>query len=206
MTARSKNPTAIARTAKREDTAPKKKTGTSNGSIAQARKCKDTSTDAAAATVDPNKPLTDKQKLFVGFWAQGESIHTASAKAGYADGAQFAYRMIRMPNVIRLYEELRARYEEASGMTFKKVSDMHVEAYEMAKLMAEPSTMVAAARELGKMHGYYAPVEQKITVTGNKLLDRINSMNEQELLKMVGESPTELISFATGDDETEDQT
>ena len=44
-------------------------------------------------------------------------------------------------------------------MTRKKVMDMLLESYDMAKLMAEPASMVSAAREIEKMCGYYAPVE-----------------------------------------------
>jgi len=65
--------------------------------------------------------------------------------------------------------------------------DMHLEAFEMAKLMSEPATMVSAAREVGKMCGYYAPVEHKLKVdiTGNIMVDRLNSMSDAELLKVI---------------------
>ena len=58
--------------------------------IPQARRGLDTSTNEGAAMVDPDKPLTEKQRLFVKLWAQGETIQTASARAGYGDGAAYA--------------------------------------------------------------------------------------------------------------------
>ena len=139
--------------------------------------------------VSPDKPLTDKQKAFIKFWAEGESLTTAAVKAGYNDGPSIAYRMARMPNVLALKAKYEAKYEEAAQMTRKKVMDMHLEAFEMAKLMAEPATMVSAAREVGKMCGYYAPVEHKIKVdiTGNIILDRMNSMSDAELLKVISQ-------------------
>ena len=47
--------------------------------------------------------------------------------------------------------------------------------------------MVAAAREVGKMCGYYAPVEHKmkVDVTGNIVVDKLNSMSDAELLKLI---------------------
>lgn len=147
----------------------------------------DTSTYEGAQQVDPNKPLTEKQKLFVKYWAQGESITSASARAGYGDGATFAYRMVRMPNVLALYEKEKAAYEASVGMTRKRVMEGLLEAVELAKLMAEPAAMVSGWREIGKMCGYYEPVKKTIDVTlnGNVVLDRLEKLSDAELLKLI---------------------
>lgn len=192
MTARSTRPESIILSRKRADTTPKPKTkrgANANGDIATARKYKDTTTNAAAESVDPAKPLTEKQKLFVKYWAEGDAIATASARAGYNDGASIAYRMAKMPNVLALYDQYKLAYEEAAQMTRKKVMDMMIESYDMAKLLAEPSTMVAAAREIGKMCGYYAPVETrvKLDVSGNVVHQRLNSLSDAELIKLITE-------------------
>ena len=152
--------------------------------------------------IDVNKELNDKQKTFVKFWAEGESITTASAKAGYNDAATYAYRMTKMPNVLALYSQIKAKYEEAGQMTRKKVMDMLLESYDMAKLLAEPSTMVAAAREVGKMCGYYAPTEvkMKVDVTGNIVVDRLNSMSDAELLKLITTGATTALPYAPTSD------
>lgn len=196
MTARVNTPRALAR----RDTTPKVRTkrGTNaGGDIATARaRGIDTGTNAGAMLVDENKPLTDMQKVFVRLWAQGESITTASARAGYGDGATFAYRMTKMPNVLKLYYQEKAAYEEASQMTRKKVMDGLIEAIEMAKLMAEPSSMIAGWREVGKMCGYYAPVEHKmkIDVTGNLVIDRLNAMSDEDLIKAIAAgAPQQLV-------------
>ena len=171
------------------------------------RNMPNTSTYAGAALVSPDKPLTDQQRAFVRFWASGESITAASIKAGYNDGASIAYRMTKMPNIQRLYDEEKTKYEEASQMTRKKVMDMHMEAFDMAKLMAEPSSMVSAAREIGKMCGYYEPTRHTvdISVTGNVVLERMNRLSDAELLKLItqggdSEPMTELQLLNDGDD------
>lgn len=200
MTARANTPQSIAIMAKRADTTPKVRTKrgqSKNGDVATARaRGKSTTTNAGAALVDINKPLTDKQKLFVRLWAQGESITSASVRAGYSDGATYAYRMVNMPNVLALYHQEKAAYEEASQMTRKKVMDGLLEAVEMAKLMAEPATMVSGWREIGKMCGYYAPVEHKmkIDVTGNIVIDRLNSMSDTELLEVISKQAGQVLS------------
>jgi len=148
-----------------------------------------TNNNASAALIDVNKPLTEMQKLFVKHWAAGESILSASHRAGYSDSGTSAYRMVRMPNILALYTAEKLAYEAASGMTRKKVMDGLLEGVEMAKLAGEPAAMIAGWREVGKMCGYYEPVVRKVevTVTGNALQDRLNRLSDAELLKVITE-------------------
>lgn len=192
MTARSTVPSAMVRTAKREDLTPKAKRtvrGANRGPEAVRAVGFDTGTPAACELIDVNKPLTDKQKLFVKLWAQGESITSASVKAGYNDGASIAYRMVRMPNILALKAKYEAEWIEENQMSRKRVMDGMLEAIEMAKLMAEPASMISGWREIGKICGYYAPVEvkMKVDVTGNIMLDKMNGMSDAELLKVITE-------------------
>lgn len=152
-----------------------------------ARRGVDTSTAAGAELIDPNKPLTDKQKLFVKLWAQGESITSASHRAGYGDGASLAYRMVRMPNILKLYEEEKAAYEASVGMTRKRVMEGFLEGIEMAKLMAEPASMISGWREVAKMCGYYEPIKVKLDPSspGSQILQRLERLSDEELLKLI---------------------
>ena len=147
-----------------------------------------TSTMAAAASVDPDKPLTEQQRLFATFWAQGDSVPNAMARAGYSTAQySYGYRMQKMPNVRALYMSDKALYEEASQMSRKKVMDMLLEAYDVAKTVSEPSSMVAAAREVGRMCGYYEPTKTtlEISVNGSISIDRMNRLSDEELLKII---------------------
>lgn len=175
------------RTPKTESATSKKRRGGKKQTPTILRANMNTSTMGGAASVDPDKPLTDQQRAFVRLWASGESITTASIKAGYNDGASIAYRMSKMPNILKLYDREKQLYEEASQMSRKKVMDMLVESFDMAKLMAEPASMVSAAREIGKMCGYYEPTRHKIDlgVAGNTLVDKMNRMTDAELLKII---------------------
>lgn len=162
---------------------------------AAARKNKNTGTMAAAASVSPDKPLTEQQKQFVRAWAQGDSIPNALARAGYSvKDNSLGYRMAKMPNVLAYYNKEKAAYEEAAQMTRKKVMDMLLESYDMAKLSAEPATMVSAAREIGKMCGYYEPkkVDINVTVQGAVAMGRMNALSDADLLRIIeeGAAPT----------------
>lgn len=152
-------------------------------------KGKETTTMAAAAAVSEDKPLTDKQRAFAMARASGESVPNAMAQAGYNEQPSYGYRMAKMPNILAEYDRIKAKWEEAAQMTRKKVMDMHMEAFEMAKMMAEPATMVSAAREIGRMCGYYEPVKQKVelTVNGQVAVKRMEAMSDEDLLKLVME-------------------
>jgi len=176
-------------TAKRRDTTPKRVVSRDKTRSVAAVRARGFSTGSAAgaALISPDKPLTEKQRLFVQNWAKGESILSASARAGFADSGTVAYRLVRMPNVLRLYNAEKARYEAVSDMSKKKVMDGFLEAIEMAKLMAEPATMVAGWREIAKMCGYMAPVQAhvKVDITGNLVMSRMNQLSDAELLKLI---------------------
>lgn len=146
-------------------------------------------------TLDPNlrRPphlreilWTDQQKLFVKEWAAGNSVYSAAARAGYTDGGTYAYGvLIKNPDVIAVYEAEKAKYEKQADMSRQKVMDMLQDAFDMAKLMADPQAMVAAAREIGKMCGYYAPTKATIKIEGNVVLDKMNRLSDAELLELV---------------------
>lgn len=157
--------------------------------LASLRQGRHTTTMAGAALVPVDKPLTDMQKAFVRHWAEGDSIPVAMHRAGYNEQPSYGYRMAKMPNILAEYERIKKLYEEAAQMTRKKVMDMHLEAFEMAKLMAEPATMVSAAREIGRMCGYYEPVKQKleISVNGQIAVKKIESLSDDDLIKLVTE-------------------
>lgn len=161
------------------------------------RERRHTNTMADAAAVDPDKPLTDKQHAFAKYWAMGDSIPNAYVRAGYAPSqVSYAYRMAKMPNILAVYNEEKRLLEEAAQMTRKKVMDGLLEAVEMAKLMAEPATMVSGWREIGKMCGYYEPkkVDINVSVTGNVVHQRLNALSDAELLKLIqSQGPTGLL-------------
>lgn len=191
MTARSTDPVSRARQAKREDTTPtpRNPNRSANDTTRRegARVHMNTSTMAGAMAISPDKPLTEKQKLFTKYWAEGESILSAAAKAGYDDNGTYAYRMIKQPNILALKAKYEKQYEQAVQMDRRQVMEGFKEAIEMAKLMAEPATMISGWREIGKLCGYYAPVETKvkIDVTGSVTMKTLTQLSDAELLELI---------------------
>ncbi len=104
-----------------------------------------------ATTLDPNKPLTEKAKLFVKYWAQGESIQSAGVKAGYAAGVKYIYKLVHFPQAIALYKAEKAKYEEAAQMTRKKVMDGLLEGIEMCRLTSDGPGVIAGWKTVGQL-------------------------------------------------------
>lgn len=136
---------------------------------------------------NPDKPLTEKQREFVRHWAMGETILSAANRAGYADGGTMCYRMAKDPAILKFYNREKALYEESCAMSRKKVMDMLLEAYDVAKLVTEPASMVSAAREIGRMCGYYEPVKRTIdiNVKGNVTVKQLERASDEDLLKLI---------------------
>lgn len=197
----------------RDDLTPKPRVkrgmnATSEGRAKRVAKLRETPTNGGNVALieqqKPDRPLTEKQKLFVKCWAEGETILSASYRAGYADSGQMGYRMSKDPAILKLYNYEKAKYEEAAQMTRKKVMDMLLESYDHAKLVSEPSSMVAAAREIGKMCGYYEPVKRTldINVTGDVTVKRLERMSDEDLLKLVKGEITD-VAFTEVEEEAE---
>lgn len=168
-------------------------------------KSKPMQTLEAISQANPDRPLTEKQKLFAKFWAQGETIRSASLKAGYNDGASIAYRMSADPAILKIYNREKALYEEASQMSRKKVMDMLMEAYDAAKMVSEPASMVSAAREIGKMCGYYEPVKRQIdiNVSGDVTVKKLERMSDADLIKIM-KGEVEDVVFQELEDDSEE--
>lgn len=147
-----------------------------------------TATMAGAAMVPVDKPLTELQKKFIKLVAEGESIPNAMQRAGYNDQPSYGYRILKMPNAQALLQRLQAEYAKAAEVTKKDVMDMLKESYEMAKLMAEPASMVAAAREIGKMCGFYEPKKIDININGGGAQRKLEQMDTTELERLIAEA------------------
>jgi site-specific recombinase XerD len=93
--------------------------------------------------------------------------------------------LVKNPGVVAEYQKLKAKMEASGNMSREKFMNQLQEAFDMAKLQADPMAMVAATREVGKACGYYAPVEKKITLAGNVTLDKMNRLSDRELLELV---------------------
>lgn len=145
----------------------------------------------------PDRHLTEMQMMFVRHWAAGESILSAAARAGYADGGSMAYRLVKDPAILKIYEREKALYAASCQMTRRQVMEGFKDAADMARLQADPTAMTGAWREIGKMCGFYEPVRKKIDITVNgTLTTKVERLTDEQLLGiMKGEIDTNVIDM-----------
>lgn len=152
---------------------------------------------AQVALRKDDRRLTEMQMMFVRHWAAGETVLSASSRAGYADGGTYAYRLAKDPAVIKIYEREKKLYEESCQMTRQKVMDGFLTAAAMAQTLGDPTALTGAWREVGKMCGYY---QEKKTIDVNingVVVQKIERLSDDMLLRLVkGEAGAEVFDQA----------
>lgn len=125
--------------------------------------------------------LTDKQQTYVENRLDGKSKNASAQAAGYSTPVAEKSEAVRTALAI-------ARNELSTATQLKRadVLEMLVEAYDMAKLTAESSAMTAAAREIGKMLGFYEPetIKLELTHAQSSMHNRLRMMSDEELLRI----------------------
>lgn len=127
---------------------------------------------------------TKKQRAYAEARGRGLSRDQSAIMAGYHP--EDVTNVERSDGVQQELAKIRAETAANTGITKEQVVELLIEAARMAQTMEDPTGLVAAARELGKMLGYYAP-EVKKTLHGldkegiKKVLDE---MSDEELIRL----------------------
>ena len=134
--------------------------------------------------------LTEKQAIFVEAILDGTPNMKAMAEAGYSP-TQSATTVLRSADVAFALQQ--ARSELSSAVQIKRADMVAglIESIDMARMMAEPMTMIAGWREIGKALGLYEPEKKSIDLTVNqaRLRSQYEALSDEELLGIIeGES------------------
>lgn len=133
--------------------------------------------------------LTPKQARFVDEFLVDANGTQAAIRAGYsASGARVAAH--RLLTNVAISSRLEARQKADStrlSVTRENVLQRLLDAFEVAKNEREPAAMVSAARELGKLLGFYAPVRVEATAGVSELAARgqFERMTDAQLLEVI---------------------
>lgn len=112
----------------------------------------------------------------------GKSKREAALSAGYASPANIE----ASDDVRTALTHARAELSDATQIKRADVVEMLQEAYHLARSAAEPASMVSAAREIGKMLGFYEPETIKVNLSMDqaRLQDKFAVMSDEELLQI----------------------
>jgi hypothetical protein len=132
--------------------------------------------------------LTPIQLAVAKCLGQGLSVGQAIQKVGCHK--ESGYSAAKNPKVQAYAREEMKRNEGAVEMSRGRVMDGYLEAIEMAKMQADPLTMVRGWTEVAKMCGYFAPDVKKIEISlsAKRLVDKMEQMSDDELLKFADPS------------------
>jgi phage terminase small subunit len=149
----------------------------------------------SVTSAHPLHTLDGRERQFATFVAEGKSVRTAAALAGYNDAnGRNRDRLKNDPRVVKAVEFLRKKSEQSILTSRKKVLEGFLEAIEQAKMMSEPMTQIAGWREIGKLCGYYAPEVKQLNVTvgAKRVVSQLEVMSDQALLELI-EKDSEVI-------------
>lgn len=96
--------------------------------------------------------LSDKQRLYVQARLEGDQPGVAARRAGVKEPSSTWRLMENNPQIREALRKGREISMAATGITRERVTEMLLEAYRNA---ANATEQIAAAKELGRLHGVY---------------------------------------------------
>lgn len=128
--------------------------------------------------------VTEKQDKYIEARLDGKSKSDAAREAGYS--LNNMAQIEKSADVRAALEQARSELATATQIKRADVIEMLKEAYDMAKLAAEPSSMVSAAKEIGKMLGFYEPETIRIETQRNAgtVQRKLMTMSDEELMEI----------------------
>jgi len=134
--------------------------------------------------------LTEKQVAFVDATMLGKDVMEAASAAGYAQQSA-GFHVIKAASVQQALAEARSELSSAAQITRADIIDGFMEAINVARLAADPASMIKGWSETAKVLGLYAPEVKKIEMSmGQKRLQsKFEQMSDEELYGIIeGES------------------
>lgn len=134
-----------------------------------------------------DRPLNERERLYVLSRAQGMGHNVAMRAAGYSEKSTKAESVfMSRPAIRRALEEEQAKYRDQCRFKRDDVLNGLAEAIDQAKIQADAMGQIAGWREIAKICGFYAPETKKIELGGSaqRLLSRFEQLSDQELLEI----------------------
>ena len=138
-------------------------------------------------------PLTPRQAKFVREYLVDGNGARAAVAAGYgvAGSRVAAHRLLTNANVQKALQVRQSADATKLSIQRNDVLQSLLKAYNMALEQGDPAAMVSAARECGRLMGYYAPERQQVEVMNESKTatqDRLERLSDAELLAMITSS------------------
>ena len=131
--------------------------------------------------------LTAQQAAFVDAKMLGKDNIDAARAAGYKSPITSGNQVEKTDSVQRALAAARDELSSAAQITRADVIDGFMAAINMAKLAADPASMIKGWSETAKVLGLYAPEVKKLEISGSqkRLQSKYEAMSDMELLDII---------------------
>lgn len=131
--------------------------------------------------------LTPKQDAFVSGVLDGKDPMIAAVGAGFASPSSAVHHMTNNEAVQTAIRAARDELSSAAQISRADVIDGIMEAIGLARLGAEPATMIKGWSEVAKILGHYAPEVKKIEMSmgAKRLQSKYEAMSDADLLSII---------------------
>lgn len=126
---------------------------------------------------------------------QGKDRAAACAAAGYAQPFMNQNQPFKSESVQVALRQAREELSSAAQITRADVIDGFMEAINVARLAADPASMIKGWSETAKVLGLYAPEVKKIemSMSQQRLQSKFESMSDADLMEIIeGRAPLTL--------------
>lgn len=96
-----------------------------------------------------------RHEAFAQYLAQGESAESAYVKAGYSPNRHNASRLKTKEHIRQRVRELNDRTARQHDITMHSLTEIYLEAAQMARQLERPGDLKGAADSLAKLHGLW---------------------------------------------------
>lgn len=133
-----------------------------------------------------------RKERFVHYLILGHHPYKAAQLSGFSGRLKSVSDQLMADEYVRdLLLAYRDEMQKRLRVDRDRVTEMTMDAYDMAKIQADPRNMLGAIQELNKMYGLYAPDEVRVTKVNEKageIKRNLQTLSEEELLRLASEA------------------
>lgn len=132
------------------------------------------------------KPLSPEQERAAHLFAdQNKNKYEIASIMGTTPAA--VSRVLNQEHVSHEVAKRREDLRIKTKTTREDVANIFLDSVEMARVMAEPATMIQGGRELGKMLGYYEPekVQVEISHSSQDFQNQLRTLTDAQLYELL---------------------
>jgi phage terminase small subunit len=156
-------------------------------SSAKARDKSEAKSAAAVSSSAKTQPPKTRREIFAEQVSLGRSRSDAARLAGYHPAN--VNNLMRHDEVQEYLAKARATTAELTTIKRLDVLNVFLEAITLARNLADPAQMIAGAREIGKMMGFYEPETVRVEMSAEHavIAAKFREMSDEDLYELASQ-------------------